>query len=108
MCHYLFNEIHRCVMDSLVNPVVANLCMEEIEHLAPRKTPTKPKTWKRFVDDNFSIIKRTTISTFQDTLNDIDPNIKFTIVHEENNKISKQQFFAFYFRHYVLIHTCVM
>ena len=50
-------------MGSPVSPVVANICMEVIENTAFETTPTKPKTWpwKRFVDDSFSIIKKTAI-----------------------------------------------
>ncbi len=43
---------------------------------------------KRFVDDSFSIIKKTAISTFHNTLNNIDPNISFTMELEQNNQIS--------------------
>ncbi len=66
-----YKQIHGCAMGSPVSPVVANLCMEVIEITAIQTTPTKPKTWKRFVDDSFSIIKKTAISTFHNTLNNI-------------------------------------
>ena len=46
------------------------------------------KTWKCFVDDSFSIIKKTAITGFLNLLNNIDPNISFTIELEQNNKIS--------------------
>ena len=58
-----------------VSPVVANICMEVIENTAIETTPTKTKTWKRFVDDSFSIIKKTAIISFLNSLNNIDPNI---------------------------------
>ena len=56
--------------------------------MAIQTTPTKPKTWKRFADDSFSIIKKTAISTFHNTLKNIDPNISFTMELEQNNQIS--------------------
>ena len=62
--------------------------MEVIEKTAIHTTLTKPKTWKRFVDDSFSIIKKTAISTFHNTLNNIDPNISFTIELDQDNQIS--------------------
>ena len=62
--------------------------MEAIENMAIQATPTKPKTWKRFVDDSFSIIKKTAILTFYDSLNNIDPFITFTIELEQDNKIA--------------------
>ena len=75
-------------MGSPVSPVVANICMEVIEDTAFEMTPTKPKTWKRFVVDSFSIIKKTAINSFLNLLNDIDPNIFFTIEPEQDSKIS--------------------
>ena len=83
-----YKQIHGCAMGSPVSPVVANICMEVIENTAIETTQTKPKTWKRFVDDSFSIIKKTAITSFLNSLNNIDPNISFTIELEQDNKIS--------------------
>ena len=81
-------QIHGCAMGSPVSPVVANICTDVIENIAFEMTPTKPKTWKRFVDDSFSIIKKTAINSFLNLLNDIDPNISFITELEQDNKIS--------------------
>ena len=59
-----------------------------IENTAIETTQTKPKTWKRFVDGSFSIVKKTAITSFLNSLNNIDPNISFTIELEQDNKIS--------------------
>ena len=75
-------------MGSPDSPVVANIYMEVIENTAIETTPTKPETWKRFVDDSFSIIKKTAITSFLNLLNNIDLNISFTIELEQDNKIS--------------------
>ena len=40
-------------MRSPVSPIVANLCMEEIEELAFCQTDTPPKKWFRFMYDVF-------------------------------------------------------
>ena len=53
-----------------------------------RDATSPPKVWKRFVDDCFSIIKKTNISSFHDTLNSIDPHIDFTIENEKDGKIA--------------------
>ena len=37
-----YKQIHGCAMGSPVSPIVANLCMEEIEELAPYQTHTSP------------------------------------------------------------------
>ena len=85
-----YKQIHGCAMASPVSPVVAaNICMEVNENTAFEMTSTKPKTWKRFVDDSFSIIKKTAINSFLNLLNDIDPNISFTIeLEQDSSKIS--------------------
>ena len=80
-----YKQIHGCAMGS---PVVANICMEVIENTAIETTQTKPKTWKRFVDDSFSIIEKTGITSVLNSLNNIDPNTSFTIELEQDNKIS--------------------
>ncbi len=38
-----YKQIHGCAMGSSVSPIVANLCMEEIEELAFNRTDTPPK-----------------------------------------------------------------
>ena len=79
-------QVHGCAMGSPVSPVVANLCMEEIEESAINASPVTPKIWKRYVDDSFCIIKKNGVTAFHDTLNSIDTNISFTIEHECNGK----------------------
>ena len=49
---------------------------------------TPPKTWKRFVDGSFAIINKNAFTSFHDTLNSIDPHIKFTIEHEKDEQIA--------------------
>ena len=76
-------------MRSLVSAIVASLCMEVIEEQAIRNATTPaPKLWKRYVDDSFSILKRTAVDAFHHTLNSIDPHINFTIEHEKNGQIA--------------------
>ena len=74
-------------MGSPVSPVVANLCMEEIEEQAINSAATPPKIWKRYVDDCYTIIKKDAVNAFHETLNSIDPDILFTIEHENNGKL---------------------
>ena len=83
-----YKQIHGCAMGSPVSAIVANLCMEVIEEQAIRDATSPPKIWKRFVDDCFSIIKKTNISCFHDTLNSIDPHIDFTVENEKDGTIA--------------------
>ena len=84
----IYKQVHGCAMGSPVSPVVANLCMEEIEESAISNSSVPPKIWKRYVDDSFCIIGKDDVSSFHDTLNSIDTNISFTIETECNGKIA--------------------
>ena len=75
----IYKQVHGCAMSSPVSPVVANLCMEEIEESAISISSVRPKIWKRYVDDSFCIIGKNDVSAFHGTLNSIDSNISFTI-----------------------------
>ena len=83
----IYKQIHGCAMGSPVSPVVANLCMEEIEKRAINTTTVSPKFWKRYVDDSFCIIKSDAVASFHDSLNSIDQHISFTIEHESNGQL---------------------
>ena len=83
-----YKQIHGCAMGSPVSAIVANLCMEVIEEQAIQSAITPPKTWKRFVDDSFAIINKNAVTSFHNTLNSIDPHIKFTIEHEKDGQIA--------------------
>ncbi|XP_068739822.1 uncharacterized protein [Montipora capricornis] len=83
----IYKQIHGCAMGSPVSPVVANLCMEEIEKTAINTTTVLPKFWKRYVDDSFCIIKSDAVAFFHDSLNSIDQHISFTIEHESNGQL---------------------
>ncbi|XP_068705523.1 uncharacterized protein [Montipora foliosa] len=83
----IYKQIHGCAMGSPVSPVVANLCMEEIEKTAINTTTVSPKFWKRYVDDSFCIIKSDAVASFHNSLNSIDQHISFTIEHESNGQL---------------------
>ena len=83
-----YKQIHGCAMGSPVSAIVANLCMEVIEEQAIKSATTPLKIWKRFVDDSFAIINKNAVISFHNTLNSIDPHIKFTIEHEKDGQIA--------------------
>ena len=75
-------------MGSLVSVVVANLVMEDVEERAIDSFGQPPRVWKRFVDDTFVILDKTTVDKFFTHLNQIQTSIKFTMEGEKDNCIS--------------------
>ena len=75
-------------MGGPVSPIVANLCMEEIEELARSQSKSPPKKWYCFVRYIFAIIKKHMLTTFYSLLNSIDPHIKFIMKREQDDKLS--------------------
>ena len=64
-------------MGSPINPIVANLFMEDFEKKAIESSPHPPCFW-RFVDDSFTIIYTALKEGFLEHLNSIDDHLEFT------------------------------
>ena len=75
-------------MGSPVSAVVANLFMGIFEEQAIESAPCKPKTWKRYVDDTFSILDRDKVDDFLQHLDSQQPFIRFTMETESKSKIA--------------------
>ena len=63
-------------MDSPVSAVVANLYMEFFEELALKSAPSKPRLWKRYVDDTCCIV-----------CDSVRPSIRFTVEVEREGSL---------------------
>ena len=74
-------------MGSPVSAVVANLYMEFFEELALRTAPARPRIWKRYVDDTFTLVKKGDVDELLIHLNSIRPSIKLTTELEEGGSI---------------------
>ena len=74
----LYEQKEGPVMGSPINPIVANLFMEDFEIRALATSPCTTKLWKRFVDDTFTVIINTHKEAFLKHLNSINSNIQFT------------------------------
>ncbi|BHF79181.1 hypothetical protein SprV_0602230000 [Sparganum proliferum] len=48
----------------------------------------KPKFWARYVDDTFVVIDWDQLLTFKERLNEVFPDIQFTMEEEENNQLA--------------------
>jgi hypothetical protein len=73
-------------MGSPLAPVVANFYMGHFEEQAMSSATRKPTWWYRYVDDMFVMWPhgKTELRGFLQHLNNIHPNIKFTMEVEQN------------------------
>ena len=56
-------------MGSPVSAVIANLYMEEFEERAIATATYKPKIWKHYVDDTFTVLGKDDVDGFLQHLN---------------------------------------
>ena len=74
----VFEQQEGAAMGSPISPIVANLYMEQFENQAINTAPQPPPFWRRFVDDNFTILQSSQKTSFLEHLNSIDKHIQFT------------------------------
>ena len=84
----IYEQREGAAMGSPVSAVIANLYMETFEEQAIESAPSKPKIWKRYVDDTFTILDRDRVDNFLKHLNSQQPTIRFTMETENDNKIA--------------------
>ena len=65
----IYEQREGAAMGSPVSAVIANLYMETFEEQAIESAPSKPKIWKRYVDDTFTILDRDRVDSFLQHLN---------------------------------------
>ena len=80
-----YKQVDGTVMGSPISPIVANLFMEDLETKALATSPHPPSLWKRFVDDTFTIIKKSHKNALLEHINSIDNNIKFTCAESRDD-----------------------
>jgi len=74
-------------MGSPVSAVIANLSIEEFGERAIATATYKPKIWKRYVDDTFTVLGNDCVDSFLQHLNSQQPAIRFTMEIEKDNTI---------------------
>ena len=62
--------------------------MQAYERTAITTTLYPPKVWEQFVDDLYSILKRTHLENFFHHINSLHQNIKFTMEEESNGELA--------------------
>ena len=90
----IYEQKDGAAMGSPVSAVTANLYMEEFEEGAIATATYKPKIWKRYVDDTFTMLGKDHVDGFLQHLNNQQPTIRFTM---ESRKIT---LFPFSTRHF--------
>ncbi|XP_068720402.1 uncharacterized protein [Montipora capricornis] len=75
-------------MGSPVSAVIANLYMESFEQQAITTSAYKPRIWKRYVDNTFTILDRGNVDSFLQHLNNQQPSIRFTMETENDYKLA--------------------
>ena len=75
-------------MGSPLGPVLANAFMVHLEETIVPQLGDKMKTWRRYVDDTFTVVEKGTIDEIISVLNNFHPNIKFTHEMEHQQQIA--------------------
>ena len=83
----IYEQKDGAAMGSPVSEVIANLYVEEFEERAIATATYKPKIWKRYVDDTFTILGKDYVDGFLQHLNSQQPTIRFTMEIEKDNTI---------------------
>ena len=82
-----YEQREGAAMGSPVSAVVANLYMEFFEELALESAPSRPRFWKRYVDDTCCIMQRDAVEPLLRHLNEVRPTIKFTMELEKDGSL---------------------
>ena len=82
-----YEQKEGAAIGSPVSAVVANLYMEFFEELALETAPTRPRLWKRYVDDTFCILRKGSTEELLHHLNRVRLTIKFTVEQEEDGAL---------------------
>ena len=80
-----YEQKEGAAMDSPVSAVVANLYMEFFEELALETVLTRPRLWKRYVDDTFCILRKGSTEELLHHLNGVRSTI--TVKQEEDGTL---------------------
>ena len=83
----IYEQKDGAAMGSPVSAVIANVFMEDFEERVIASAIYKPKIWKRYVDDTFTILDRDQVDGFLQHLNNQQPTIRFTMETEKDNRI---------------------
>ena len=75
-------------MGGPASSTTAEIYMQAYERTAITTALHPPKVWERFVDDVYSILKRTHLENVFHHINNLHQNIKFTMEEESNGELA--------------------
>jgi len=81
----IYEQKDGAAMGSPVSAVIANLYMEEFEERVIATATYKPKIWKRYVDDTFTVLGKDYADGFLQHLKSQRSTIRFTMEIEKDN-----------------------
>ena len=85
----IYEQREGVAIGSPFSAIIASLYMESFEEQVISTSSYKPRIWKRYVDDTFTILDRGSVDNFLQHLNNQQPSIRrFTMGTENNNKLA--------------------
>ena len=83
-----YQQTDGVAMGGPASSTTAEIYMQAYERTAITTALHPPKVWERFVDDVYSILKRTHLENFFHHINNLHQNIKFTMEEESNRELA--------------------
>ena len=81
-----YHKSFGCPMGSPVSVLVVNLVMEDIEDRILASSCFDVFCWKRYVDDTWVLLPKSSVTQFFEFINSVEPSLKFTIEHDSDDK----------------------
>ena len=72
----------------MLTSTTAEIYMQAYERTAITTAVYPPKVWEQFVDDVYSILKRTHLENFLHHINNLHQNFKFSMEEECNGELA--------------------
>ncbi|KER26886.1 hypothetical protein T265_13911, partial [Opisthorchis viverrini] len=81
-----YEQIKGVPMGSPISELIAEITMQKLERMV--LPDIKPKIWVQCVDDTSAIVKKNELSRAEELLNNVFPDIHFTMETGENNNLA--------------------